>query len=296
MEGNNNIVNGDGNATVAGDGNIGVNGNSEKFENILSKIQSQTNVINALKTKMNECSAECQIQIDELKKHFQNDGRVDKLEKQFNELAELKSRIDKLEKRLKRKCRIFLIFIAASFVFSLLAICRSTHAFPYDSMAFLGWTVAVLSMLVVVLMGWHIFNILNLKDALKKVDVLNGDIYTQKQELVKINREIDIIKNSIEIFNGLINVEFNDFLFHCENGNYAKGLQKLMSVITKFNDLDISTKDYYANKAATFLEGKEIRMSSLDKSVIESLSGISYPYGHDIPEKLRKIINNINIV
>jgi hypothetical protein len=131
---------------------------------------------------------------------------------------------------------------------------------------------------------------------------IKGDDNTIVNKVGKLEKRIRKIEKSkgkcmptwiYWVCNGFTNTAFNNFLFHCENGNYVKGLNALMLLIIKFNDNDINAKDYCANKAATYLEGKEIRMSSHDKAVIESLSGVSYPRESDVPEKLRKIINDI---
>jgi hypothetical protein len=117
--------------------------------------------------------------------------KIEKLDlgKRISEIEELDlgKRIRKIEEsdletKIKglRKCGwVLLIIIIVIAVLSVLALCMALPAFSADSMSFLGWTVAVLSMLVVVLMGWHIFSVLDLKEyrtALRDIGVLNNSI------------------------------------------------------------------------------------------------------------------------
>jgi hypothetical protein len=113
---------------------------------------------------------------------------------------------DKLEelipeiKSLKKKYNILLIFAAVSLVISVLAICISLPVLSIDSMGFLGWTMAVLSMLVVILMGWHIFNILDLKElreSVSKIEVLKNSVDKLDDFAVQINNKYNKIDNTI---------------------------------------------------------------------------------------------------
>jgi cation transport ATPase len=159
MENNKNHVTGDGNANVAGDGNrIGVL--QERQEKFIS--------------------------------------RVEKVEKSIEKLDNrLSSEIRDLQRQKFSKKHKNLILLATALLFGLstIAICLSLSVFSIDSTAFLGWTVAVLSMAVVVLMGWQIFNVLDLKeyrDALRKIDVLKESVEQLKKEVytsIKENTE-----------------------------------------------------------------------------------------------------------
>jgi hypothetical protein len=67
--------------------------------------------------------------------------------------------------------KISLLLSVISITASVIAICVSLESFSLDSTAFLGWTVAVLSMLVVLLMGWNLYTIIDTKKAMKEFDI-----------------------------------------------------------------------------------------------------------------------------
>jgi hypothetical protein len=55
---------------------------------------------------------------------------------------------------------------------SIVAICTSLDGFCLSETAYLGWIVAVLSTLVVVLIGWQIYSVIDFKASTKKIESL----------------------------------------------------------------------------------------------------------------------------
>ncbi|MDR1455948.1 MAG: hypothetical protein LBJ01_09880 [Tannerella sp.] len=64
--------------------------------------------------------------------------------------------------------RLALTIAVIAIILSIVAICTSLNSFSIDETAYLGWVVAVLSTLVVVLIGWNIFTVIDVKSEQKK--------------------------------------------------------------------------------------------------------------------------------
>ncbi|KAA6334756.1 hypothetical protein EZS27_016962 [termite gut metagenome] len=62
------------------------------------------------------------------------------------------------------------ILTGLSIVLSIIAICTSLRCFSIGETAYLGWVVAVLSMLVVVLISWQIFSLIEVKDIVREIN------------------------------------------------------------------------------------------------------------------------------
>jgi hypothetical protein len=162
-----------------------------------------------------EIEKQCKEQDSQIKK---SDEKIEGLKTQVDNLqnqgidekinssqGQLKDDINPKISSLRKWQSVIKIFLAAAVVLGVIALCVSLCAFSIDSMAFLGWTIAVLSMIVVVLMGWHIFSILDLKEyrvALSKTDSLEKDIRQFKVQLSEIKNgdttEKDVLKNKIK--------------------------------------------------------------------------------------------------
>jgi hypothetical protein len=69
-----------------------------------------------------------------------------------------------------KKHNLILITSVTAIVLSIAAICTSLEAFSLSNTAYLGIIIAVLSMLVVVLIGWNIYTIIDVKDEIKNFD------------------------------------------------------------------------------------------------------------------------------
>jgi cytochrome c biogenesis protein CcdA len=93
--------------------------------------------------------------------------RVLSLIETFNQqIAELKDRTNDLSETLfyKKNFNKFSLFISIfALVISVISICTSLKTFSLDTTAYAGWIIAVLSSLIVILMGWQIYNIIELK-------------------------------------------------------------------------------------------------------------------------------------
>jgi hypothetical protein len=69
-----------------------------------------------------------------------------------------------------RKEKLSLFISCSAVAMSIIAICTSLNSFSVDETAYLGWIVAVLSTLVVVLIGWQIYSFFDFKESNKKVE------------------------------------------------------------------------------------------------------------------------------
>jgi hypothetical protein len=145
--------------------------------------------------------AEINIDIEEfnnaVKQHIetllQNQGIDEKIDEKLNPLQEqLKDDVTPKISSLQKCQRFIKIFLAVPVVLGIISLCVSLTAFSIDSTAFLGWTMSVLALLVVVLMSWQIFNVLDLKEyrvSFSKIDRLNEDIRRFKVQLSEIKKE-----------------------------------------------------------------------------------------------------------
>jgi phage host-nuclease inhibitor protein Gam len=121
------------------------------------------------------------------KQKSENNNQKDKDEYQ------LKIRIPIID-RLKKRYTIILIFIVVLFAISVLALCMSLQLLSIGTMEFVSGTIAILSILVVTLMSWQIFNVLDLKDHIKKIETIEKYIGKLERWLDEIN----IIKDDIK--------------------------------------------------------------------------------------------------
>jgi hypothetical protein len=70
---------------------------------------------------------------------------------------------------MKRENLALFISIIAG-VISIVAICTSLNAFTIGETAYLGWAIAALSTLVVVLIGWNILSVIDVKSEIEKMN------------------------------------------------------------------------------------------------------------------------------
>jgi hypothetical protein len=70
------------------------------------------------------------------------------------------------------KHNLTLLASVTAIILSVIAICTSLKAFSLSSTAYLGVVVAVLSMLVVVLIGWQIYSFFDFKESSRKIESL----------------------------------------------------------------------------------------------------------------------------
>jgi hypothetical protein len=214
----NNQTNNQNNNVNINNGTVGINGNN-------------STIVNKIKSKLNECKSECEEGIDakiaKCKSECEEgiDVKIAKCKSECEEgidakIAKCKSecetkitttlggridesigRIDSLQKSLKNFRLFTFVFIGILLIASSFAICTSLKAFSLDSMAYLGLIIATLSMLVIVLMSWQIFNIIDLrelKSEIKEFTKLEGQVQDIKRDITKLERQIN---NSIDELN-----------------------------------------------------------------------------------------------
>jgi cation transport ATPase len=108
----------------------------------------------------------------------------------------------------KIRWRLSIFGFLFAFLLGLFAISTSLRSFSLDSMAYLGWTTAVLTTIIVILMGWQIFNIIEYKghrEEIKEVikresNSLHKHIKQTKENLEnELREEIDIQKISKDV-------------------------------------------------------------------------------------------------
>ncbi|OAV73499.1 hypothetical protein Barb6_00166 [Bacteroidales bacterium Barb6] len=75
----------------------------------------------------------------------------------------------------KKKSFTLIVSIVSIFI-SITAICTSLQSFSLDSSSYIGWIVAVLSTLVVVLIGWQIYTTIDAKEVLQKVSEIEKKV------------------------------------------------------------------------------------------------------------------------
>jgi hypothetical protein len=73
-----------------------------------------------------------------------------------------------------KKERLNLFISCSAVAISIIAICTSLKGFSISETAYLGWIVAVLSTLVLVLIGWQIYSFFDFKESNKKVESIAG--------------------------------------------------------------------------------------------------------------------------
>jgi len=89
--------------------------------------------------------------------------QLEGLTSRVDELAEGRNDSDEISMHRKNRHSFCFFFSAFALIISIIAILTSLESFSPDSEAFLSVVVAALSVLVVVLLGWHFYNIIELK-------------------------------------------------------------------------------------------------------------------------------------
>jgi hypothetical protein len=80
-----------------------------------------------------------------------------------------------------------LITSAIALILSIIALCTSLKAFAMDDMAYVGWIIAILSTLVLILMGWNIYSVIDIKNAKKEImHEVKTELKNHKQETNKV--------------------------------------------------------------------------------------------------------------
>jgi hypothetical protein len=113
---------------------------------------------------------------------------------------------------MKKENLILLISVVAG-ILSILAICMSVDAFSLSETAYLGWIVAVLSTLIVVLIGWQIHTIIDTKSEIRDFDNRFGDLTE------RINHALN--RNKAELYISLSEFYRNDGRLVYECFNYS---------------------------------------------------------------------------
>jgi len=72
--------------------------------------------------------------------------------------------------------KLSFIFSVAAFLASVAAICVAYEQFSLGEMAFLGWVVAVLSTLVLILIGWDIYKVVEINRRLDEKSRENNEV------------------------------------------------------------------------------------------------------------------------
>jgi len=146
---------------------------------------------------------------------FVNNSEFEKYKTQIDEMKQkntnLTERIENLsEIALNKKSyiRFYVLISIISIIISLIAICTSLKSFSISNEAYVGWSIAILSTIIVVLMGWQIFNIIELKGYKESVSERIED------KVKTLHRTIDNFENSttsrFESFNSLFIKCFTD--------------------------------------------------------------------------------------
>lgn len=157
---------------------------------------------------------------------------------------------------------------------------------------FIGVIVALLAIIVTFVVGWQIYNTIEIRNKLSELDRLEGEI--EKQKL--------LIENSVYQLRHLI--AFTWAINHHEKGNYAEAfgyaLQSLPYTMRLNNPINIDTlMDIIVDSAKnvlvnTIVEKDFYSEMTLDDSEIRALSGYVY-IKEEYEEAFNKYIKKIKI-
>jgi hypothetical protein len=229
------------------------------------------------------------------------------------------AKIENNRLNIKRIC----VFVILALIVSVLAICVSLNAFSLDSMAFLGWTTAMLSMLVVVLMGWQIFNIVELKELKNNFNDIVVD-RTTPLEIKARNHEKSInemesnLKYMVNLHEKIENNKSSDtkmidykIQLHCStlnglidynSGNYKASLNNCMNALSYLNLLNgisyysFSSPAYYIKRlSAEYIMGT-MRLSDDERrayvKILSAYKGVDRDELIEFVEKIPSINND----
>jgi hypothetical protein len=179
---------------------------------------------------------------------------------------------------MKRGLNLIISFCAIGV--SIVAICTSLNSFCISETAYLGWIVAVLSTLVVVLIGWQIYSVIDFRALAKNLESLQGHV-----------------DNLIEDTGAKTGMALSDYYYHMVTGdkrdfefkylNYS-----IMAIAHASRTKDIATCNAIVKSMIDAIVTPEnIKLSKKNKGII--FDGVSQvKYGNEIEqygELLQKI-------
>ena len=164
--------------------------------------------------------------------------------------------------------RINILFPCISIVVSIIAVCIAVSSTAYSDVDFFGWIVAVLSTLVLTLIGWNIYQLVDIKEIEYK---FNNDIEKLKKEY-----DLKIAAGVIRIGESASH-DFNKALFemHARNPSISDRPEPLIRYGLLFLEsavsLDRREAAYIVLKVyADCIKGR-IELNSTEKGIINSI-------------------------
>ena len=117
----------------------------------------------------------------------------------YENLNERVENLSELVMHTRIRGRFYKVVSAFALIGSVIAICTSLKSFSLDSAAYLGWVVASFSTILVVLMGWQIFNIIEFKGYKEEIrEMVKIEGSSLRKQISEFKDKMDLLKNDLD--------------------------------------------------------------------------------------------------
>ena len=144
--------------------------------------------------------------------------------------------------------------------------------------SFFGWTTAAFAVLTAALIGFQIFNIIDLDKRVKRAVKKNVD-----DAMKDVNEKIDRLRSSMHL---------NLFNTYCDMQLYDTAIMHILSLISNASSFD--DKKQYLQMAIAVLKSRKINLNKVSKEIFVTMFSLVESQGLDIAE-LKAIVNNATI-
>lgn len=141
------------------------------------------------------------------------------------------------------------ILSVIAIILSIIALCVTYPRTTDSSLDYIGIIVGILGILVAILIGWQLYNALNLKELISQIENAKDDAISAKNQAVQMLNETQISVDNLSSKLTSITDEVNH-LSNCNKGNIdnisniTKGLMDLQTIVKGSMELYKSMQSY----------------------------------------------------
>ncbi|MDR1199727.1 MAG: hypothetical protein LBK94_12080 [Prevotellaceae bacterium] len=173
-------------------------------------------------------------------------------------------------------------------IIGIIAICTSLNGFSLSETSYLGWTISVLSMLVMILIGWQVYSIIFLENHINKLitNRLTVERERTNKELKRIEKDLNKSQDYIDL---------NMFFANLNMGIPTTAIINIISILIN-NEEDEERFNHFLKIAIQILLDKgDINLTKAQKEFCLKEFDIIKIKSYDM-QTLRKIIEKIIII